>query len=156
MKSIPVAAGTISPPAKKTIYPTPFAALVEGRTKRKLGDHFALTHFGVNLTQLAPGAVSALLHHHSKQDEFVYVLQGTPTVVLDRHEYVLKPGDCMGFKAGAGVAHQLVNRSCELAVYLEIGDRAEGDEVEYPDDDLKATQLADGAWLLTHKDGRPY
>jgi uncharacterized cupin superfamily protein len=40
--------------------------------------------------------------------------------------------------------------------YLEIGDRTEGDEVEYPNDDLKATQLANGVWTITHKDGRPY
>ena len=40
--------------------------------------------------------------------------------------------------------------------YLEIGDQTSGDEVEYPDDDLKATQVANGGWILTHKDGRPY
>lgn len=62
----------------------------------------------------------------------------------------------MGFKAGTGVAHQLVNRSAVPAIYIEIGDRTEGDEVEYPQDDLKATQLANGVWALTHKDGRPY
>jgi len=156
MKSIPVTAETIPPPDKKTIYPAPFASLVEGRTKRKLGDYFGLTNFGVNLTHLAPGAVSALFHHHSKQDEFVYILQGTPTLMLGKQEYLLKPGDCMGFKAGEGVEHQLVNHSAEPAVYLEIGDRKEGDEVEYPHDDLKAIQLANGVWVLTHKDGHPY
>lgn len=156
MKSRPVPAETIPPPDKKTIYPPPFAALVEGRTKRKLGDHFSLSNFGVNLTELAPGSVSALLHHHSKQDEFIYILQGTPTLVLGKQEYALKPGDCMGFKAGSGNAHQLVNRSGEPAIYLEIGDRSEGDEVEYPNDDLKAVQLANGVWALTHKDGRSY
>jgi uncharacterized cupin superfamily protein len=40
--------------------------------------------------------------------------------------------------------------------YLEIGDPTEGDKVEYPNDDLKATQLTNGAWAITHKDGRPY
>jgi uncharacterized cupin superfamily protein len=69
---------------------------------------------------------------------------------------VLNPGDCYGFKAGTGIAHQLVNRSQESVTYLEIGDRTEGDEVEYPDDDLKATQLVNGIWMLTHKDDRPY
>lgn len=152
----PVSAQTIPAPARKTIYPAPFAAVVEGRTKRKLGDHFGLTNFGVNLTELAPGAASALLHHHSMQDEFVYILQGTPTLVLGGQEFLLKAGDCMGFKAGAGMAHQLVNRSGEPVVYLEVGDRTAGDEVEYPDDDLKATLQADGAWAMTRKDGRPY
>jgi uncharacterized cupin superfamily protein len=156
MKQTPVSAALIPAPDKKTIYPPPYASLVEGRHKRKLGEFFGLTRFGVNLTQLAPGAISALLHHHSNQDEFIYILQGTPTLVLGEQEFVLNPGDCFGFKAGAGVAHQLVNRSAELAEYIEVGDRTEGDEVEYPNDDLKATQLPNGVWALTHKDGRPY
>lgn len=155
MKSLPVAATQVPPPSKKTIYPHPFASRVAGRTRRKLGDHFSLANFGVNLTELAPGAVSALLHHHSRQDEFVYILEGAPTLMLDKDEYVLKPGDCVGFRAGDGVAHQLINRSCEPAIYLEVGDRTEADETSYPDDDLKAL-FVNGGWQLTHKDGRPY
>ncbi|HEY9864106.1 MAG TPA: hypothetical protein V6D21_08000 [Candidatus Obscuribacterales bacterium] len=50
----------------------------------------------------------------------------------------------------------MINRSQENVTYLEIGDRTEGDEVEFPNDDLKATQLPNGEWALTHKDGRAY
>lgn len=82
MKLIPIQAVSVPLPDKKTVYPQPFASQVDGRTKKKLGDHFGLTHFGVNLTELAPGAISALLHHHSKQDEFIYILEGTPTLLL--------------------------------------------------------------------------
>lgn len=139
----------------KTIYPAPYAALVQGRLRRKLGDYFGLSNFGVNLTHLAPGAISALAHSHSKQEEFILVLEGNPTLVLGNEEVVLHPGDCYGFPAGTGIAHQLVNRSEERVTYLEIGDRTKGDEVEYPNDDLKATQLPNGEWALTHKDGRP-
>ncbi len=153
---VPVPADSIPPPMMKTIYPAPFAHQVEGRIKRKLGDYFGLTNFGVNMTELEPGAVSALLHHHSKQDEFIYVLEGQPILVLGEEEYLLGPGDCYGFRAGSGIASQLVNRSEKPVTYLEIGDRTEGDEVVYPKDDLKAAQLSDGKWLLTHKDGRPY
>ena len=87
MKQTPVPAESIPLPNKKTIYPPPFASLVEGRLKRKLGDHFGLNNFGINLTQLAQGAISALFHHHSKQDEFIYILQGTPTLVLGHRRY---------------------------------------------------------------------
>lgn len=152
----PLPAQSIPPSAKKTNYPPPFADLVEGRMKRKLGDHFGLRHFGVNLTQLAPGAISALLHHHSRQDEFIYVLQGAPTLVLGEKEYQLRPGDCMGFPAGSGVPHHLVNRSGEEVLYLEIGDRSVGDVVEYPHNDLKAIQSADGRWVFTHRDGQSF
>lgn len=127
MKTEPVPADSIPAPDKRTIYPPPFSAQVKGRTKRKLGDYFGLTNFGVNLTELAPGPVSALLHSHSKQDEFIYILERKPTLILGEEEYI-----------------------------LGLGDRSEGDEVEYPNDDLKAVQLTDGKWQLTHKDDRPY
>jgi uncharacterized cupin superfamily protein len=156
MQRSPISAESIPAPMGKTIYPAPYAALVEGRLKRKLGEHFGLTNFGVNLTHLLPGAISAPAHSHSKQDEFIFVLEGTPTLILGEEEFTLKPGDCHGLKAGTGIAHQLVNRTKENVTYLEIGDRTEGDEVEYPNDDLKATQLTNGAWAITHKDGRPY
>jgi uncharacterized cupin superfamily protein len=140
----------------KTNYPEPYASLVEGRLKRKLGDVFGLTNFGVNLTHLSPGAISSLAHSHSKQDEFIFVLEGTPTLVLREEEFMLNPGDCYGLKAGTGIAHQLINRSDATVTYLEMGDRAADDDVTYPNDDLKATQLANGAWAFTHKDDRPY
>ncbi|MCR9142425.1 MAG: cupin domain-containing protein [bacterium] len=156
MQNKPIAALKIAAPRTKTIYPEPFAAVVAGREKRKLGEFFGLKNFGVNLTRLAPGAASALLHKHSKQDEFIYVLEGTPTLLLDEEDHILQAGDCVGFPADAGVAHQLVNRSGADVVYIEVGDRTAGDQVEYPNDDLKATMGADGAWKLTRKDGSAY
>jgi len=152
----PLAATDVPLHPRKTIYPPPFASQVAGRDRRRLGDHFGLTNFGVNLTELAPGSVSALLHHHTKQDEFVYIVSGTPTLVLADREYPLRPGDCCGFKAGAAVGHQLVNRSPSAVLYLEIGDRTAGDYASYPKDDLQFTQVEGGAWILTHKDGTPY
>ncbi len=156
MNPIPISARSVPATAGRTIYPEPYASRVKGRLKRKLGDYFGLTRFGVNLTQLLPGAVSALAHSHSKQDEFILVLEGSPILVLGEEEFALSPGDCYGFKAGTGIAHQLINRSSETVIYLEIGDRTPGDKVEYPNDDLEATLSIDGAWILTHKDGTPY
>jgi uncharacterized cupin superfamily protein len=142
--------------ARKTIYPEPFASLMEAREKRTLGDLFGLSNFGVNLTRLAPGGMSALRHAHTKQDEFVYILAGEATLVTDRGETLLAPGMCAGFKAGTGDAHHLVNRTQEDVVFLEIGDRTPGDAASYPDDDIVAEQDGDGRWVFTHKDGRAY
>lgn len=68
----------------------------------------------------------------------------------------MSPGECIGFKGGNGLAHQLLNYGEVDAVYLELGDRLAGDRVQYPDDDLALVQGADGAWVATHKDGTPY
>lgn len=144
------------PPRQKTSnYPEPFATMVSGRIKRQLGDFFGLQNFGVNLTCLPPGSISALRHSHQKQDEFVYVLAGELILETDEGPMNLSPGMCAGFPAGTGKAYQLRNSSTELATYLEIGDRSCGDEVSYPDDDLVARNQ-DGQWVFFHKNGERY
>lgn len=152
---VAVSAAETAPRAKPSNYPEPFASRMGGREKRQLGDLFGLTHFGVNLTRLAPGAISALRHCHATQDEFIYILEGHPTLVTDAGETELAPGMCAGFRAGSGDGHQLVNRSGSTVVYLEVGDRSPGDTVSYPDDDLEA-YLENGAWKFRHKNGVPY
>lgn len=151
-----VVAVKVPPRVNSSSYPEPFAARVAGRQKQALGDVFGLTHFGVNRTTLAPGAVSALRHWHSVQDEFVYILSGEPTLVTEEGEMVLRPGMCMGFRAGNPDGHHLVNRSTEKVVYLEVGDRLPGDSGSYPDDDLKAVKGSDEQWQFQRKDGTPY
>ncbi len=150
-----ILARSAPPRTKPSNYPEPFASRVAGREKRPLGELFALRNFGVNLTRLAPGARSALHHRHSRQDEFVYVLEGEPTLVGEGGATLLRPGMCAGFPAG-GAAHHLENRSPRDVVYLEVGDRQAGDQVFYPVDDLQAVLGADGRWRFTHKDGSEY
>ncbi|MGE0650285.1 MAG: cupin domain-containing protein [Alphaproteobacteria bacterium] len=158
MSDHPVAAraAELPPRAKASNYPEPFAGRMAGREKRPLGDVFGLTSFGVNLTRLEPGAQSALRHAHGLQDEFVYILEGAATLLTDAGETVLMPGMCAGFKAGTGNGHCLINKSDADVVYLEIGDRTQGDTVVYPDDDIAAHMGADGRWRFTHKDETPY
>lgn len=152
----PIRARDAPPKKTRTNYPEPFASRMAGREKRPLGDLYGLTNFGVNLTRLSPGGISALRHAHSRQDEFIYVLEGNPTLITDAGETPLEPGMCAGFKAGTGDAHHLVNRTGADVVYIEVGDRTTGDEGSYPDDDIQAVMGADGKWRFTRKDGTPY
>ena len=152
---IAVRADQVPPRTKSSNYPEPFFSRMAKREKRQLGDVFGLKNFGVNLTRLAPGGESALLHRHSKQDEFIYILQGEPTLVTEREEISLSPGMCAGFPA-MGIAHQLVNRTQQDVLILEVGDRTPGDEGSYPRDDIQAALGPDGKWIFTHKDGTPY
>jgi uncharacterized cupin superfamily protein len=148
-------ASDVPPRTKRTNYPEPFAARVNGRLKRPLGDLFGLRNFGVNLTRLAPGAASSLHHRHSRQDELIYVLEGEATLFTDDGETTLRPGMVAGFPAG-GSAHHLENRGDRDCVILEIGDRTPDDAVSYPADDIEAVLGKDGRWYFAHKDGRAY
>jgi uncharacterized cupin superfamily protein len=87
--------------------------------------------------------------------EFVYVLSGQLVLQADMGRVELTAGMAAGFKAGTGNAHRLLNESRSEAVYLEVGDRIQGDEITYPDDDL-AARLVGGSWQFAHKDGTPY
>ncbi len=154
-RPITVMATQVAPRPKLSSYPEPFASRMAGREKRALGDMFGLANFGVNLTQLLPGASSALRHAHSKQDEFIYILHGYPVLITDAGEAQLSPGMCAGFPAGTGNAHRLINRTSEAVSYLEVGDRSPGDTAIYPDDDLQAMFVED-KWQFAHKDGSLY
>ena len=136
-------------------YPEAFRAAVAGREKRALGDAAGLSHFGVNLVRLPPGAASAQRHWHTAEEEFVYVLEGEVELITDAGAQTLGPGMAAGFPAGRPDGHQLVNRSDRDVLYLEIGDRRPEDEVEYPDIDLRLV-LPDAKETFVHKDGSPW
>ncbi len=76
-------------------------------------------------------------------------------LVTDAGEQVLRPGMAAGFPAGKADGHHLINRGNNDAVYLEVGDRTAGDEVDYPDDDLAARATPEGRRFM-HKDGTLY
>jgi uncharacterized cupin superfamily protein len=144
------------PARTHSIYPTEaLRQRVAGRAKRALGDALGLQNFGVNLVALEPGAVSALRHWHTRQDEFIYVLAGEVTLVTEQGEQSLRTGMCAGFPAGRADGHQLANRSGQIAMYLEVGDRLPGDQGHYPDEDLHAS-ASRAAYRFSHRDGTPY
>jgi hypothetical protein len=107
----------------------------------------------VNLMTLPPGGWSSQRHWHSHEDEFVYLLEGELVLVEDGGETPLLAGDCAAFPKGTGNGHHLINRSCAMAVYLEVGSRNPLDLTTCSDVDMTNSN-ADGRFV--HKDGRPY
>jgi uncharacterized cupin superfamily protein len=133
-------------------YPPDLAHVTTGRAKQALGDVAGLTSFGVNLVRLAPGAWSSIRHWHSREDEFVYIIEGEAILVTDAGERTLGPGMAAGFPAGIADGHHLINRTDTVVTYLEIGGRDPEDDCFYPDADLQYRHQ-DG--VFTRKDGSP-
>jgi len=138
-----------------TSYPEPHRAVNSMRYYRRLGDHAGLKTFGVNLTRIIPQGQSSYRHAHSRQDEFVYVLEGEVVLETNEGAQTLTAGMCAGFPAGTGDAHRFVNRSARDALLLVIGDRSSDDEITYPDVDMHAVLGPDGRYKFSTKSGEP-
>ena len=148
-----------APRTKSLIYPEPFASRMcqapeapAGRSVRS--DEFRRQSYPASARRHL--GTSALRHARSKQDEFIYILEGSPILITDEGETRLAPGMCAGFRVGTGNGHQLVNRTDDVVVFLEVGDRSPSDSATYLDDDLAAALNPDGRWIFTHKDGHAY
>lgn len=137
-------------------YPEPFRSRVLPREKRALGDALGLTKVGINLTTLPAGKDSSVRHWHTKEEEFIFVLEGEVVLITDEGEQTLTPGMCAGFTANSKNGHQLSNRSAKPARYLEFSNRDPEDAAVYPDKDLAYSKDADGKPLFTRKDGSKF
>lgn len=143
------------PVRTSSIYPSPYAEMMAGRSSLRLGEAGGLTQFGVNLVILAPGALSSLRHWHLNEDEFVMVVAGTCTLVQDAGETEMRPGDCAAFPAGNPDGHHFINRTEAEARFLVVGTKAKTEVATYSDVDLRA-EIGGGTTRFTYKDGTPW
>ena len=117
--------------------PEEFREAQRKRFNRRLADYAGLKNFGVNLIRVIPGGQSSARHAHTKQDEFVYVLEGEFVLVTDNGPQTVGPSTCIGFPAGTGDGHHFLNETDRDAIFLVVGDRAPSDDVTYSDIDLE-------------------
>src|SRR4051794_36748824 len=114
------------PETNSSGYPPPFRDGQRKRWNRRLGDHGGLKNFGVNLVRVEPGGHSSARHAHTRQDEFVYVLEGEFVLVTDAGRATVGPGCCITFPAGSADGHHFLNETDTDAVFLVVGDRTLG------------------------------
>jgi len=148
---------TTAPEVIGSRYPAPFDAPCKARSLRKLRDAVGLTQFGVNLVRLPPGTWSSQRHWHALEDEFVHVIEGEVTLVIDAGEEILRAGESAGFKAGVRDGHTFQNRSSADALLLVVGSRDDADHGEYSDIDMVFTAgRYSGKARYRRKDGTAY
>jgi uncharacterized cupin superfamily protein len=86
------------------------------------GERFGLTRLGIHHVRLPPGRRTSYPHAESFEQEFVFVIEGTPDVWLDGRLHRLKPGDGVGFPPDAGVCHTFLNNTDAEVRLLVVGD----------------------------------
>jgi uncharacterized cupin superfamily protein len=147
---------TLSPKSASG-YPEPYRLRVLPREKRALGDACGLTKVGINLTTLMPGKESSMRHWHTREDEFVFVLEGEVVLRTAAGEQLLRAGECAGFPAGREDGHQFINRSERPARYLEVSNRDAQDTAHYADPTVDLLWNAPhNPGKFSHRDGTPY
>jgi uncharacterized cupin superfamily protein len=97
----------------------------------RLGDRTGLTRQGVSLARVPAGKESFVLHAHTLQEEWVYVLEGRGHVQLGAQQVAIEAGDFIGFPTD-GTPHVIRNTSDADLVFLQGGERREGDRGVFP------------------------
>ncbi|EEA04311.1 Cupin 2 conserved barrel domain protein [Burkholderia sp. H160] len=92
-----------------------------------------LKRIGIHHVRLLPGRRTSYPHAESAEEEFVYVLEGTPDAWIDGHLHRLKPGDSVAFPAGSGICHSFLNNTGQEVRLIVIGETPKPENrIRYP------------------------
>jgi uncharacterized cupin superfamily protein len=107
-----------------------------------LGRALGLTKIGIHHERLPPGRRTSYPHAESDEEEFIYVLDGTPDVWVDGYLHRLAPGDAVAFPAGTGICHSFLNNTDREVRLLVVGETSKkGSRIRYPlHQDYEATR----------------
>lgn len=98
-----------------------------------VGRLLGLTKIGIHIETLAPGRRTSWPHAESHEEEFAFVVQGTPQAWVDGHVFDLTPGDFVAFPSGTGISHTFLNNTEEEVVLLVGGEaNKEDNKIFYP------------------------
>lgn len=101
--------------------------------KRALGRAAGLLAIGLHVQRLPPGCRMSWPHAESKEEEFVYVIEGEVDAWVDGALYPMKAGDLAAFPSGTGICHTFLNNGTKEATLLVGGEANKADnQIYYP------------------------
>jgi uncharacterized cupin superfamily protein len=110
---------------------------------RAMGRAAGLVKTGVHVERLLPGTRTSFPHAEESEEEWAYVLSGTPSVWIDGVVHVLARGDFVALPSGTGVCHVFLNDSDVDATMLVGGEAWKpSNRIFYPLDPQRRAQLA--------------
>lgn len=105
----------------------------------RLGPQLGASLLSAVVVDLDAGEESAPYHYQYGREQWVLVADGVPSVRHPEGEDALAAGDVMCFPDGPGGAHQVINRSDQVARVLFLSTTGLPANVGYPDS---------GMWLM--------
>jgi uncharacterized cupin superfamily protein len=120
-----------------------------------LGRTVGLQRTGVNFVKLAPGKESFIYHSHHREEEWIYILFGCGTALINGEQFDVNAGDFMGFPTPS-VAHHLCNTGDEDLVYLMGGENLEFEIAEFPDLGKRMVRRGEAIEIYNVSDAKPF
>jgi uncharacterized cupin superfamily protein len=112
--------------------------------RARFSRQFGLARLGIHHERLPPGRRTSYPHAERAEEEFVYVIEGTPDVWLDGRLHRLRPGDAVGFSAGTGITHSFLNNTDTEVRLLVIGETSKDENrIYYPRNPERKAQIHD-------------
>jgi uncharacterized cupin superfamily protein len=109
---------------------------------------WGLQRLGVWIECLKPGWRSSRPHAEADEEEFIFILDGTPDLWQDGHLHRLGPGDFAGWASGTGLAHTVLNNTDRPVTLLCAGEASrQRGRVWYPFDPTRMKELGERAWV---------
>jgi ribosomal-protein-alanine N-acetyltransferase len=98
-----------------------------------VGKKLGLQKIGVHIEKLPIGRRTSWPHAESLEEEFVYVIKGTPDVWINGTLHPLMEGDFVAFPSGTGIAHTFINNSDQEVIILVGGEaNKKENQIYYP------------------------
>ncbi len=112
-----------------------------GSRYAQIGGGIGGEHLGGTLFELEPGQHAGPYHWEAALEEWLWVLEGSPSVRTPEGERRLRPGDIVCFPVGPAGAHKVTNAGQERARIVMLSNRAIPNAIVYPDSDKVAVCL---------------
>lgn len=90
--------------------------------KAPFGNLAQFSRIGIHLEVLKAGRRTSYPHAERDEDEFVYVVSGKVDAWTDGHIAAMGEGDFIGWKAGTGITHVIINNGDEDALLIVGGE----------------------------------
>jgi uncharacterized cupin superfamily protein len=119
------------------------------------GKRIGASRMGMTVYELPPGQAVCPYHFEWTDEEWLFVLAGTPTLRSPEGERMLEPGDVVCFPAGPHGAH-LVRAGTETARIGIISTKNEVGLAEYPDSDKVGIWANGTHYMLRRSDHLDY
>jgi uncharacterized cupin superfamily protein len=111
---------------------------------RAVGRAAGMLKIGLHVQRVPPGYRISWPHAESREEEFVYVLEGEVDAWIDGELHRMRAGDLIAFPSGTGICHTLLNNGANEARLLVGGEANKSDNrIFYP---LHPQRRADLPW----------